>query len=249
MKLAGKTALVIGGHGGIGSAIVAALTAEGAKVCIASIEVDLTICTVACPVVFFDIRDAASINTMVDQVLQHIGHIDIMVNSAGVIDTSLLVDVNVDTYHNLFDVNVFGTVFSMQAVAKCMIAAGNGGNIINIASTAGRRGEINLSLYCASKAAVISLTQTAAFELIKHGIRVNSILPGIVDTAMLDSLIAKRSVTTDANDVVEQMQKHIPIGYVAQPTQIATCVTFLASDDSSYMVGESMVVSGGLYVG
>ena len=249
MRLKDKKALVIGGLGGIGTAIVAVLQAQGAQTCVSKFkrwddnDVQIT------DKLHMDLCNTAQIDSMIAAAVQKMGHIDILVNAAGVITYAPLVEIDDVGYNNLFYVNVRGTLFAMQAAAKHMIAAGIKGRMVNISSVAGMRGEAGLSLYCASKAAVISMTQSAALELIRYGIRVNCVVPGAVDTDMVRNLIKSRLLNQDVDDAMSNFARIIPTGRLADPSEIASCVAFLASDDSSYMVGESMVVSGGMYVG
>ena len=136
----------------------------------------------------------ASIEAAVESVVSRWGGIDILFNNAAIFDMAPIVEVTEESYDKIFAVNVKGLFFTLQAVAKRMIARGRGGKIINMASQAGRRGEALVSVYCASKAAVISITQSAGLDLIKHRINVNGIAPGVVDTPMwdhVDSLFAK----------------------------------------------------------
>ena len=136
--------------------------------------------------VALDVTKTASIEAAVESVVQRWGGIDILVNNAGIFDMAPIVEVTEASYDRIFAVNVKGLFFTLQAVAKRMIARGRGGKIINMASQAGRRGEALVAVYCASKAAVISLTQSAGLDLIKHRINVNGIAPGVVDTPMWD---------------------------------------------------------------
>ena len=199
MKLKDKVALVTGGARGIGAAIAERYVAEGARVAIADISLGHAEETAArhgdrAVAVALDVTKTASIEAAVETVVQRWGGIDILVNNAGIFDMAPIVEVTEASYDKIFAVNVKGLFFTLQAVARRMIARGRGGKIINMASQAGRRGEALVAVYCASKAAVISLTQSAGLDLIKHRINVNGIAPGVVDTPMwaeVDALFAK----------------------------------------------------------
>ena len=142
-----------------------------------------------------DVTDKTSIDAMLAEIEESLGPVSILVNNAAVFNLAPITEITVKQYHQVFGVNVYGVLFTMQAVATRMIKTGTRGNIINIASQAGRRGEPLVAVYCASKAAVISLTQSAGLALIKHGINVNGISPGVVDTDMWETVDAPVSYT------------------------------------------------------
>jgi len=172
--------LVTGAARGIGRAFCEAYAREGARVAIADIDLEMAQAAAseigdAAIATHIDVRDAASIDAAIAEVVSRFGHIDILVNNAAVFDLDPIVDITRESYSRLFDINVSGTLFTLQAVARHMIERGQGGKIINMASQAGRRGEPLVAVYCATKAAVISLTQSAGLDLIKHGINVNAI--------------------------------------------------------------------------
>jgi NAD(P)-dependent dehydrogenase (short-subunit alcohol dehydrogenase family) len=187
MKLKDKVAIVTGGARGIGEAIVRAYAAEGAHVVIADIEIakaqelasELGAKGLA---VRLDVRDSKSISALIATTVSKFGGVDILVNNAAIFDMAPILEVSEASFDNQFAVNVKGLFFTLQAVASQMAAQGRGGKIINVASQAGRRGEALVAVYCATKAAVISLTQSAGLGLIKNGINVNGIAPGVVDT-------------------------------------------------------------------
>src|SRR5215470_11496279 len=174
MKLEGKVAVVTGGARGIGAAICGRYAAEGARVAVADIlesEASATAAAVgrgAFPV-RLDVTRRASIDAMVEQVTGTAGRIDILVNNAAVFDMAPLLEITEESYDRQFAVNVKGLLFTLQAVAAQMVGQGRGGKIVNMSSQAGRRGEALVAVYCATKAAVISLTQSAGLGLIKHG--------------------------------------------------------------------------------
>ena len=194
-RLENKTALITGAARGIGLEFAKSYVREGARVCIADIDIDrargeaekLGECAYA---VHLDVRDQQSIDTAVDHVISRFGQIDILVNNAALFSAAPIVEIERSDFQSLFDVNVSGPLFMMQAVAKHMIEQNVQGNIINMASQAGRRGEPLVAVYCATKAAVISLTQSAGLNLIKYGINVNAIAPGVVDGEHWDGVDA-----------------------------------------------------------
>jgi NAD(P)-dependent dehydrogenase (short-subunit alcohol dehydrogenase family) len=252
MKLQGKVAIVTGGARGIGAAIVRAYVAQGAKVVIADIEAELA-CDLASELgdaamsIPLDVRDINSIQSVLAQAAAHFGGVDILVNNAGVFDMAPLGEITPEMYRRQFDVNVGGLIFMTQGAAEIMRSRGQGGVVINISSQAGRRGEANVILYCATKAAVISITQSMALELIQDGIRVNAIAPGVVDTLMwdrVDALFAKY----EGRPIGEKKRlvgEAVPAGRMGDPSDFAGPAVFLASDDSAYIVAQTLNVDGG----
>src|SRR3954462_2216491 len=208
MKLQDKVAIVTGGAQGIGEAIVRAYAAEGPRIVIDDGAEDKAQALARdfgnrALAVRLDVRDPASVSAMVKTAVDRFGGIDILVNNAAVFDMQPLLEAIEASFDRQFAINVKGLFFTLQAVARQMVEQGRGGKIINMSSQAGRRGGPLLPVYCATKAAVISLTQSFGLDLIKHGIYVNSIAPGVVDTPMwdeVDALFAKyeglRSVGT-----------------------------------------------------
>lgn len=257
MKLTNKVALVTGGAKGIGLAIAQRYLAEGASVVVADIDtaaIDEAVSQLRQEVdaervlgVEVNVCDTASIDAMVAQVQERLGHIDILVNNAAVFDMAPVLEVTEASFDQQFAVNTKGLFFTLQAVAKAMVAQGQGGKIINMASQAGRRGEALVSVYCASKAAVISLTQSCGLDLIKHGINVNGIAPGVVDTPMwetVDALFA-RYEHRPPGEKKRLVGEAVPFGRMGTPEDHTGAAVFLASQDSDYVVAQTLNVDGG----
>ena len=251
MRFNDKTVLITGGTGGIGVAAARRFAAEGARVAIADISAERA-AEVASELkggggFRVDVTDNASIRALVSDVVAKLGPIDVLLNNAGLWDMEPLLDVTEARYDRLFDVNVRGFFFTLQAVARHMTEAKRRGVIVNTASQAGRRGEAASSIYAATKATVISLSQSAALALVDHGIRVNAIAPGVVDTPMwakVDAFYASQ-YGLRAGEKTKQVRAGIPYGRLANPDEIAAAALFLASDDAEYIIGQTLNVDGG----
>jgi acetoin reductase-like protein len=252
MKLQNKVAIVTGGAQGIGEAIVRAFAAEGARVVIADVAQDKAGALAQdignnALAVRLDVRDPASIDATVKAAVERFGGIDILVNNAAVFDMQPLLEATEASFDRQFAINVKGLFFTLQAVAKQMVEQGRGGKIINMSSQAGRRGEPLLPVYCATKAAVISLTQSFGLDLIKHGIYVNSIAPGVVDTPMwdeVDALFAKYEGLA-IGQKKREVGEAVPLGRMGRPEDYGAPSVFLASSDSDYIVAQTLNVDGG----
>lgn len=252
MRLLKKIALITGGARGIGLGFAEAFVAEGAKVIIADINIDRALEAAAAigpdaTAIRLDVTDLASIDAAVADVDQRFGGIDILVNNAAIFDMAPIQGITESSYDRVFDVNLKGPLFMMKAVSNVMIARGRGGKIINMASQAGRRGEALVTLYCASKAAIISATQSAALALVKHGINVNAIAPGVVDGEHWDIVDAKFAEWEGLapGEKKAQVAKSVPIGRFATPDDIKGLAVFLASADSDYILAQTYNVDGG----
>lgn len=252
MKLKGKTAIVTGGAQGIGAAIVRAFADEGAFVVIADVALDKAEALArdlpgSASALRLDVRDRASIDAMVERVVAERGGIDILVNNAAVFGMEPLLDITEANFDRQFGVNVKGLLFTLQAVAAQMVRQGRGGKIINMTSQAGRRGEALAAVYCATKATVISLTQSAGLALIGHGINVNAIAPGVVDTPMWDEVDAlfARYENLPTGEKKRRVGLAVPAGRMGTPDDYRGIAVFLASSDADYIVAQTYNVDGG----
>ncbi len=254
-RLAGKTALITGAARGIGRHFAHAYVREGARVAIADIDVDRARKAVsdigdAATAIEMDVTNQDSIESAVATATDEFGGIDILINNAAVFTAAPITDITRADYRNVFEINVAGTLFTMQAVAKHMIDRGKGGRIINMASQAGRRGEPLVAVYCATKAAVISLTQSAGLNLIQHGINVNAIAPGVVDGEHwdgVDAYFAKYEAKAPGQKKRE-VAAGVPFGRMGRPEDLAGMAVFLASDEADYIVAQTYNVDGGQWM-
>ncbi|MGZ3218075.1 L-iditol 2-dehydrogenase [Paracoccus sp. T5] len=252
MRLSRKSALITGAARGIGLEFARAYLAEGAQVAICDINEqaaqaaarDLGDGAIA---VALDVTDRDSIERCVTVVEEAFGGIDILINNAALFSAAPLAEITREDYNRIFSVNVEGTLFMMQAVARSMIARGKGGRIINMASQAGRRGESLVAVYCASKAAVISLTQSAGLNLIAHGINVNAIAPGVVDGEHwdgVDTFFARYEGKAPGQKKAE-VGAAVPFGRMGTAADLTGMAVFLASSDADYIVAQTYNVDGG----
>ena len=254
-RLDGKSALITGSARGIGRGFAEAYVREGATVAIADINLEAAEATAAeigsgSYAVQIDVSDQTSIDQAVAAVVAKAGKIDILINNAALFDAAEVVDITRQSFDKLYSVNVAGTLFTMQAAAKQMIAQAQGGKIINMASQAGRRGESLVLVYCSTKAAVISMTQSAGLNLIQHGINVNAIAPGVVDGEHwehVDAMFAKLEGKAPGQKKAE-VAAGVPAGRFAVPADLTGMAIFLASSDSDYIVSQTYNVDGGQWM-
>ena len=255
MRLRGKSALVTGAARGIGAAFARAYAAEGATVAIGDIDLARAKATAAeigggAYAVLLDVTDQDSIDAAVAEVADHSGGLDILVNNAAVFDAAPIVEITRESYDRLYRINVAGTLFTLQAAARQMIAQGRGGKIINMASQAGRRGEALVAVYCSTKAAVISLTQSAGLDLIRHRINVNAIAPGVVDGEHwdgVDALFAKYE-NLPLGEKKRLVGESVPYGRMGTAEDLVGMAIFLASAEADYVVAQTYNVDGGQWM-
>jgi acetoin reductase-like protein len=252
MNITDKVAIITGAARGIGKAIAERYVKEGAKVVIADLN-EAGAKAVAAELgpnalgLKLDITEQGSIDAAIAATAAHFGRLDILVNNAGIFDLAPIVEITRESYRRIYAVNVEGLLFMLQAAAKQMIRQGHGGKIINFASQAGRRGEALVAIYCSSKAAVISLTQSAGLGLIKHRINVNAIAPGVVDNEHwdhVDELFAKYE-HLQPGEKKRVVGLSVPFGRMARPDEIGGLATFLASEDADYIVAQTYNIDGG----
>ena len=240
----GKVAVVTGAARGIGQAIARRLAQEGADVVICDLQAEWLAETAgiveglgrkALPLAV-DVGDSETVNACINEVVKVFGKVDIMVNNAGITKDTLLVRMSDDDWDAVLRVNLKGTFLFSRAVAKHMMKQRSGA-IVNIASISGIIGTAGQANYAASKAGVIALTKSTANELAARGVRANAIAPGFISSKMTDAL---------SEDVRKQYLSRIPLGRFGTVEDIANAVVFLASEQSSYMTGQTLHVNGGM---
>jgi D-sorbitol dehydrogenase (acceptor) len=253
-QLAGKHVLLTGAGGGIGLAVALACLRQGAQCTLADLavqpadEVLKWIDSGALQYVATDITQTAQIEAMLDAAERRFGMVNVLFNNAAVFDMAPLLESHEAMYDKLFAVNVKGMFFVMQKTLARMVKSGTAGaSVINMASQAGRRGEALVSHYCATKAAVISYTQSAALAMAPYRIRVNAISPGVIDTPMWDHVDAlfARYESLPLGEKKKRVGLAVPLGYMGSPDDIAGAAVFLASDASSYITAQTLNVDGG----
>ncbi|MEJ6392606.1 L-iditol 2-dehydrogenase [Gymnodinialimonas sp. 2305UL16-5] len=254
-RLAGKTALITGAARGIGRAFAEAYIREGARVAIADIDIARARETAqeigdAAIAIELDVTRQDSIDAAVDQTAEALGQIDILINNAALFTAAPITEIARKDYDRVFAINVSGTLFTMQAVARHMVERGIKGKIINMASQAGRRGEPLVGVYCATKAAVISLTQSAGLNLIQHGINVNAISPGVVDGEHwdgVDAFFAKYEGKAPGQKKKE-VGESVPFGRMGRAEDLTGMAIFLATDEAEYIVAQCYNIDGGQWM-
>jgi D-sorbitol dehydrogenase (acceptor) len=255
-RLTNRHILVTGAGGGIGLAIAEACLAQGARCTLVDrstqssegvreLQRQQPNRVVYLPA---DVTDLHSIGALLDAAIAASGPIHTLVNNAAVFEMAPMLDSDEASFDRLFAVNVKGMFFVMQAVLRHMVVNSvPGASVINMSSQAGRRGEALVSHYCATKAAVISYTQSAALAMAPHGIRVNAISPGVVDTPMwgtVDAMFA-RIEGLEPGEKKMQVGLAVPLGRMGQPRDIADAAVFLASDEARYITAQTLNVDGG----
>jgi D-sorbitol dehydrogenase (acceptor) len=254
-RLKNQHALLTGAGGGIGLAVAAAYLAEGARCTVADLPASAPVDVVALmrrfpgrlQYIAADVTQGTSVDALIDAATAAFGPVHVLFNNAAVFDMAPLLESDEAMYDNLFAVNVKGMFFMMQKVLAQMVRQGTRGTVINMASQAGRRGEALVAHYCATKAAVISYTQSAALAMAPSGIRVNAIAPGVVDTPMwsqVDALFARHEqLAPGAKKIAVGLA--VPLGRMGHPDEIAGAAVFLACAESAYITAQTLNVDGG----
>ena len=252
-----RSVIVTGGAQGLGAGIVRRLVQDGARVAIVDLNGDKAETFAA------ELRDAGheaigmradvanrdEMRAVVLAVSTAFGGVDVLFNNAGFNKPVPFLEVDADNFNSIMRVNALGVLIGMQEVGKAMIARGKGGKIINTASIAGRQGYAEFAPYCASKAAVISLTQAAAREFGKHKITVNGIAPGVVVTPLWNGIeqdMIDRGVIKHKGEFIQSFSSGILLGKPATPEDLSGLTSFLASDDADYLTGQIFMCDGGM---
>ena len=259
MQLQSKTLLVTGGARGFGQAIAELAAVEGARVAVADVNIE-GVEGVAQGIrgrggeavaIRADVSDLASIDAMVDATLGAFGSIDVLANNAGITSYAPLLEVPESDWDSIMGVNAKGAFFTLQRVAQEMVARGQGGRIVNMASVAGKGGRASNAAYAASKAAVIAITLHAAAALAGNDINVNAICPGAAETEMFAGVRRQRAAALgqtyeqNTNDTLAS----VPLGRVIDPQDIARMVVFLAGPGGYNITGQTINVDGGVLMG
>ncbi|MFC4299848.1 SDR family NAD(P)-dependent oxidoreductase [Castellaniella hirudinis] len=245
MRLQGKIALITGGARGIGFAIATALGRQGAHIAIADINaqgadaaaVKLREIGIQAQGFMVDVADAHSVETLLEEVTSQLGRLDILINNAGIGGNTAFLDITLETWNRTIAINLTGAFIVAQACAKRMVEQGHGGKIINIASLSGQRGGNGRGAYGAAKAGLELLTKVMAVELSPHGINVNNIAPGAIETEM--AATAHDAATRAAYNYL------VPMVRYGTPEEIGDAAVFLCSDEARYVQGHTLNVDGG----
>ncbi len=259
MALDGKVAVVTGAARGIGKAIGLRLIEEGAHIVFADLNgekaeeaaIEAKQKGGKAIAVSVDVSERDQVKKMVDRTVAEFRRIDILFNNAGVNHQQRFLEVTEDNWNRIMKINALGVLICMQEVAKQMIKQGGGGKIINTASLAGRQGYPDIAPYCASKFAVIALTQAAARALAEHKIIVNGFSPGVVNTPLweqLDRECIEMGISKEPGEAMQAFAAGALAGRVSTPDDIVGLAAFLASPESDYIIGQVIGIDGGMYL-
>jgi len=246
VRLADRTALVTGGGSGIGAATCRRLAAEGARVAVTDLNLDgarSVAAEIDAPALELDVRSTDSIASAVSAAESELGPLDILVNNAGYDEWAWFTDTDWELWDRVLAVNLRGVIAVTHAVLPGMQERRRG-RIVNTASEAGRVGSSGSAVYSAAKAGVIGFTKTIAVENGRYGITCNAVAPGPIETPLL--MAAPEQLGDVGKRIVEAMIGSTTMRRLGHPDEVAAAITFLASDDASYITGQSLGVSGGL---
>lgn len=252
-----KVVIVTGAGRGIGAAIAADLASKGARVAVADLNRDAADAVAAAIVaeggeaagLQVDVAERESVKALIVETVRRYGRLDVMFNNAGISQTCPFLDVTDEDFDRIMRVNGRGVLIGTQEAARQMIAQGGGGKIVNTASIAGKQGYPLFAHYCASKFAVVAITQAAARALAEHRITVNSFGPGVVATELwqqLDREFIEHGLTEKPDQAINEFSQAILLGRVSTPKDITGVTTFLASAASDYITGQTVMVDGGM---
>jgi meso-butanediol dehydrogenase/(S,S)-butanediol dehydrogenase/diacetyl reductase len=250
----GKSIIVTGAGRGIGAEIARELARNGARVCVADLNEEAAKSVAAAIgssaiAVKVDVASRASVKAMIATTVEAFGKLDVIFNNAGISQTCRFIDVTEDDWHRLMNVNALGVLIGMQEAARQMKAQGTGGKIINTASIAGKQGYAFFAHYCASKFAVVALTQAGARALASDRITVNAFAPGVVRTELWEQLgreFMDLGLTQEPDQAINEFSRSILVGRYSKPEDITGVTTFLASTGSDYVTGQTYMVDGGM---
>jgi meso-butanediol dehydrogenase / (S,S)-butanediol dehydrogenase / diacetyl reductase len=252
-----KVVIVTGSGRGIGAGIAADLAAKGAKVVIADLNTDAAGETASkiratgaeAHALGVDVSSRDSVREMIGETIARYGRLDVMFNNAGISQTCPFLDVTEEDFNRIMKINGLGVLIGTQEAAKQMIAQGGGGKIVNTASIAGKQGYPLFAHYCASKFAVVAITQAAARALAEHRITVNCFAPGVVATELwqqLDREFMEHGLTSKPEQAINEFSQSILLGRVSVPKDITGVTSFLASEASDYITGQTVMIDGGM---
>ncbi|KAA0697770.1 SDR family NAD(P)-dependent oxidoreductase [Neorhizobium sp. P12A] len=252
-----KVVIVTGAARGIGAGIASDLAEKGAHVVIADLNADAAQQTASkissaggsAIAVAVDVSNRKSVKALIEETVWRFGRLDVMFNNAGISQTCPFLDVTEEDFDRIMKINGLGVLIGTQEAARQMIAQDHGGKIVNTASIAGKQGYPLFAHYCASKFAVVAITQAAARALAEHKITVNCFAPGVVKTELweqLDREFMQHGLTEKPEQALNEFSQAILLGRVSSPKDIAGVTTFLASDASDYITGQTVMVDGGM---
>jgi len=252
MKLEGKVALITGGGTGIGEAIAKRFVDEGAKICITGRRQEMldkvaqSLSSDSVVTCSGDVTSYEDIQKMVETTVAFGGKLDVLVNNAGIDPGGTVVDIDIDLWKQVLDINLTGPFLAMKACLPEMIKNG-GGSVINVSSLGGLRCLPGMPAYCTSKAGLIMLTKQAALDYGPSKVRCNAVCPGATRTPMLEEALTPlaEGLKTDVDGVFDRISANVPLGRVAGPEEVTGICSYLASDDSSFMTGSVLLLDGG----